>query len=83
MICKVLLYTVTLSEMLHLLFHPVSLIYSVLFMMTADHLKIRHVNFVLTWLIFTGVYFNLTKSGCVMIKGGIAVLDWHSFPAGL
>lgn len=47
-VCKVLLCTETHFEMLHLLPHPDSLIYSVLFMMTIEELKIRNVRFVLT-----------------------------------
>lgn len=62
MVCEVLPYIGTDFEMLQLLPPIDSLIYSVLVMMTGDHLKIRNMRFILTQLIFTGItltYQNL------------------------
>lgn len=62
MVCKVLPYIGTDFEMLQLLPPVDSLIYSVLVMMTGDHLKIRNVRFILTQLMFAGItltYQNL------------------------
>lgn len=48
MVCKVLPYIGTNFEMLQLLPPIDSLIYSVLVMMTGDHVKIRNMRFILT-----------------------------------